>query len=188
MTNLSFAFIDQIRNLRTYELFDNINIRVTSHGTPDHKGDHEITISLIDIETGEAPIITLNGIKYTVNYTTGRIRDDGTFARVGNLNIRRSESGYFGSPPTQKARSEIYQLIRNVLEDTADSDRIEDFLGAGQQLRTRAKIEDIEQKISDTIDEYREKIKDLNDLINEYGDVAGLVSDDKVRFNVWGIS
>lgn len=187
MTDLSFKFIEQVKNVRTYELFDNVNIRVASHGKNAYQDMNEITISFINTETGEAPIINLHGIKYTVNYATGGIRDGGTFARVFNLDIRRSEDGYLGTPPTQKARSEIYQLIRNVLEDTADSVWIEDFLGAGQQLKAISNIERIEKEISDTINKYREKIKVLNGMLSEQGDVAGLVSDNKVRFNVWGI-
>ncbi len=188
MTDLGFTFLDQSRNLRLYELHGTTNIRVTSHGKDDYQRDNEISISFINIATGEYPVITLNGIEYTVNYATGKIDDNGKFARVTGFDLRRSEGGYFGTPPTQKARSAIFWLVSRILEDTADSVLLGSFLGAGQQVKARKQIERIEEEISETIDKYREKISALNDLIDKQGDVAGLVADDNVRFNVWGVS
>jgi hypothetical protein len=188
MTDLTATLIDRRRNQYTFELFDAITIKVTSSGKDQYQDHHTVTISAVDNETGEYAVIPINGIEYTLYYATGRITEGGTSAHAMNVDVRRTGAGYFGTPPTDKARSAFYALVRDVMEQIRDHDKVDLFLAAGTQVKLRNSIERQEADLLTAVNEYTETIGKLHSNIDVYGDSAGLKADGKLKFNAWGIS
>lgn len=158
-------------NSVTFDLGGTIKAVAVSYGETDRQSPHhEITISFVDTETGDKPNISLNGIDYNFWYATGRVYADRR-AQATQAELRRSEGGYFGTPPTEKARSEAWGLVRELLELIVQDDNFGPWLDAGEQKKRYRKIEHLQTEINNLKDEYAKKISELYEAVDEAGNL-----------------
>jgi hypothetical protein len=168
MTDLKATIIDRRNNEITFALDGGTGTGVAIVASYGKTAEHftELTVSFRDIETGEAPVLPINGIDYEFRYGTGRIYDDNrTQATQADLRrsvaYRRADEGYFGTPPTEKARSAAYGLVRDILSQVAADGYLETFLAAGVQKKAASDIKRLQREIAQLHNEYVEKVGEL---------------------------
>lgn len=171
MKNLTPTIIHRKRNQIRFSLGGSIEVIAVSFGEADrHNPHHEITLTFVDTDTGEYPVLPLNGIDYTLWYATGRVFVDRR-AQATKAEIRRSEEGYFGTPPTDKARSAAWALVRDILNLIVEDDYFGEFLNAGEQKKRYRRVQHLQTEINNLKDEYSLKIRELLDSIDDAGNL-----------------